>query len=325
MMKKNSRVAQVLGIEYPVISAAMSWVTDARMVAAVSNAGGLGMLGANAGQTELTSSPEETADRMRNEIRKVRTMTDKPIGAQLMMVGSGGPFVEPLVKVYEEEDVNVILCLNDVPQEYVDRFHAAGKKVIHKDIFATVESFKKAEAMGYDAVIVAGVDCGGHSNVKCIGTFTAIRIAKEATSLPVIAAGGIIDGVSVQAAGILGAEGIYVGSRFCASVESPIAQNTKEKIVELNTDDLVQVEGIFGPIMSYPTPDILKCKELMEDSQAKNAGAITGTYSGGYRTGMLLGGWTEGVGLLDIGASVGQIKNILTVQEIMDEFAKGME
>ena len=325
MMKKNSRVSQVLGIEYPVLSAGMSWVTSAELAAAVSNAGGLGILGPNAGQTELTSSPEETAERMRREIRKTRTLTDKPIGAELMLVGSGGPFVEPLVKVYEEEDVNVILCLNDVPQEYVDRFHAAGKKCVHKDIFATVESFKKAEAMGYDAVVIAGVDCGGHSNVKTVGTFTGIRIAKDATSLPVIAAGGIIDGISVQAAGVLGAEGIYVGTRFLASVESTIAQVTKDKMLELNVDDLVQVEGIFGPILSYPTPDIQKCVELMQDSQAKNAGAITGTYSGGYRTGMLLGQFVDGVGLLDVSSAIGQIKEILTVQEIMDEFAKGME
>ena len=325
MMKKNSRVSQLLGIEYPVLSAAMSWVTDAKLVAAVSNAGGLGILGPNAGQTELSTSPEVTADRMRAEIRKVRELTDKPIGAELLMVGSGGPFVEPLMKVYETEDVNVILCLNDVPQEYIDRLHAAGKICIHKDIFATVESFKKAEDMGYDAVVIAGVDCGGHSNRKKLGTFTAIRMAKEATSLPVIAAGGIYDGVSVEAAGVLGAEGVYIGTRFCASVESPLAQVTKEKMTELTVDDCMQVDGIFGPILSLPTPDIKKSYELMEESHAKNADKISATYGGGYRTGMVLGEFVNGIGLLDVGACIGQIDKILTVQEIMTELAKGME
>jgi len=325
MMKKDSRVAQILGIEYPVLSAAMSWVTDAKLVAAVSEAGGLGIFGPNAGQTELSKSAEETADRMRREIRKARELTKKPIGAELLWEGSSRPFAQALSEVYAEEGVDVILCLNDVPQEFVDKYHALGKKVIHKDIFATTESFKKAEAMGYDAVVVAGVDCGGHSNRKKLGTFTAIRYAKEATSLPVIAAGGIYDSVSVQAAGLFGAEGIYVGTRFCASVEAPLAQATKEKMLELTVDDCTQVDGIFGPILSLPTPSIQKAYELMEESHGKNAQEITATYGGGYRTGMVLGQWTDGIGLLDVGACIGQIKEILTVQEIMDEFAKGME
>lgn len=325
MMKKNSRVSQVLGIEYPILSAAMSWCTNARLVSAVSENGGLGILGPNAGQTELSSDPQETADRMRAEIRKVRSMTKKPFGAELLMVGSGGPFVEPLMQVYCEEDINVILCLNDVPQEYVDRLHAAGKKCIHKDIFATVDSFKKAEDMGYDAVCIAGVDCGGHSNRKKIGTFSAIRIAREATSLPVIAAGGIYDSIGVKAAGILGAEGIYVGTRFCASVESPLAQNTKEEMLRLTVDDCLQVDGIFGPILSLPTPAIKSGYEMMEESHAKNANAITAAYGGGYRTGMVMGQFDQGIGLLDVGACIGQIKEILPVKDIMDEFKRGME
>lgn len=323
MMKKNSRVAQLLGVEYPVLSAGMSWVTSAELAAAVSNAGGFGILGPNAGQTELTTDPVETAERMRAEIRKTRSLTDKPFGAELMIFGEPGPFDEPLFNVYLEEDIQAVLCLNDVPQEWVDKLHAAGKKCIHKDIFATVASFKKAEKMGYDAVVVAGVDCGGHSNTKDISTITAIRIAKEATSLPVIAAGGIIDGLTVQIAGMLGAEGVYVGTRFVASKECTVAQVTKDKMVELTTDDLMQVEGIFGPIMSLPTPSIKKAHELMEESHGKNALEITNTYGGGYRTGMLLGDFENG--LLDVSAAIGQIKSILSVQEIMDEFAKGME
>lgn len=323
---KDNRVCKLLGIEYPVLSAAMSWVTDARLVAAVSEAGGLGIFGPNAGQTTVTADPLEGKERMRREIAKARTLTKKPLGAELLWAGSNNIFGEALADLYEEsEDISVIMCLNDVPQVYIDRFHKAGKVVIHKDIFATVESFKKAEAMGYDAVIVAGVDCGGHSNRKKAGTFTAIRIACEATSLPVIASGGIIDGVGVQAAGLFGAEGIYVGTRFCASVEAPLAENVKEKMCEMNIDDCIQVDGIFGPILSLPTPDIQKAYELMEESHAKNAGQITATYGGGYRTGMVMGQFDQGIGLLDVSAAIGQIKSIMTVQEIMDEFKKGME
>lgn len=323
MMKKNSRVAQLLGIEYPVLSAGMSWVTSAELVAAVSNAGGLGILGPNAGQTELTDDPIETAERMRREIRKARALTDKPIGAEMMVFGEPGVWDEPLLNVYLEENIQAVLCLNDVPEAWVKKLQAAGKKCIHKDIFATRESFIKAEKMGYDAVVIAGCDCGGHSNVKTIGTFTAIRMATEVTSLPVIAAGGIVDSVSVQAAGLFGAEGIYVGTRFVASKENPIAQVTKDKMIELTTDDLMQVEGIFGPILSMPTPTIRKARELQEESHGKNALEITNTYGGGYRTGMVLGDFENG--LLDVSSAIDLIKNIPSVQEIMDEFAKGME
>lgn len=326
MMKKDSRVAKLLGIEYPILSAPMSWITDAKLVAAVSEAGGLGIFGPNAGQTTVSSDPKEGKERMRREIEKARALTKKPLGAELLWAGSNNVFGEALADLYEESaDIAVVLCLNDVPQEYIDRFHKAGKVVLHKDIFATVESFKKAEAMGYDAVVVAGVDGGGHSNRKKAGTFTAIRIAKEATSLPVIAAGGIIDSISVQAAGLFGAEGIYVGTRFCASEESPIAPNVKQKMCEMTIDDCMQVDGIFGPILSYPTPDIKKAYELMEESHEKNALEITMTYSGGYRTGMTLGQFDQGVGLLDVSAAIGQIHEILTVKEIVQEFAKGME
>jgi len=323
MLKKNSRVSKLLGIEYPVVSANMNWVTSAELAAAVSNAGGMGLLGANAGYKEATPDPVETAERLRTEIRKTRGLTNKPFAGQLMVFGQPGPFAEPCFKVLLEEDVNAVLCLNDVPGEWIKELQKQGKKCLHKDIFATRASFIKAEEMGYDAVVVAGVDCGGHTNTINIGTMSAIRIATEATSLPVIVGGGIIDGVTVQIAGLLGAEGVYVGTRFVASVESPVAEATKKKMVEINTDDLIQVEGIFGPIRSIPTSSIKKAYELMEECHRKNAMEITNTYSGGYRTGMLLGDFENG--LLDVSAAIGQIKSILTVKEIMDEFATGME
>lgn len=326
MMKKNSRVAELLGVEYPVLSAAMSWVTSAELTAAVSEAGGFGLLGSNAGQSTLSTDPQTTATRMRAEIRKTMELTKKPFGGQVMGASAGGHhFSTAVMDVFcEEPAIKAVLCLNDVTEEQIRIMKSAGKILIHKDIFATVDSFKKAEDMGYDAVVVAGVDCGGHSNRKKLGTFTAIPMACEATSLPVIGAGGIIDRKGVAAAGILGAEGIYVGTRFLCSKESTIAENTKKKMCEMNTDECVQVDGVFGPIMSYPTPSIVKAYELMEESHKNNAELVTQTYGGGYRTGMLLGQWNEGIGLLDVSASIGQIHEILTVKQIMEEFAKGM-
>lgn len=323
---KDNRVCKLLGIDYPVLSAPMSWTTDARLVAAVSEAGGFGILGPNAGQTELTSDIMEAKERMRREIAKTRELTKKPFGAELLWVGSNNAVADALLDLYcEDEELTAILCLENVPQEAVDRLHAAGKICIHKMMHASIAGIQKAKNMGYDAVVVGGVDAGGHVSRKKIGTFTAIRMAKEVTDLPLIAAGGIIDGISVHAAGLFGAEGVYCGTRFCASVEAPLANNVKKKMCEMNVDDCLQVDGLFGPILCLATPDIVKSYELYEESHKNNAAAITGTYAGGYRTGMVLGGIDEGVGLLDVSASIGQIKEILTCQQIMDEFKKGME
>ena len=325
MLKKNSRVAELFGIEYPVFQAPMSWITSAELVAAVSNAGGLGLLGPNAGQTELTSDPVETAERMRAEIRKTRSLTDKPFGVEFLGAGPDvkGPFDEPMLKVLEEEDVPVVMFLDECPAEYIERMKKAGKKLIKRNVFATRANLAAAEKMGFDALVVCGCDCGGHSNHKTLGTFAAVRLAKEVSSLPLIVGGGVIDAKSVEALGVLGAEGVWVGTRFVASQESPISQVAKDRMVELSIDDCVQVEGGYGPIMSVPTQSINKCLELMEESQIKNAWTISGTYMGGYRTGMLLGDIDNG--LLDVSTAIDCIKSIPTVAEIMAEFAKGME
>lgn len=326
MLKKKSRVAELFGIEYPVFQAPMSWITSAELVAAVGNAGGLGILGPNAGQTTLTSDPVETAERMRAEIRKTRSLTDKPFGVEVICAGNvntKGPFDEPLLKVLEEEDVPVVMFLDDGPVEYIERMKAAGKKLIKRNVFATHANVAAAKELGFDAVVVCGCDCGGHSNHKSMGTFAAVRMARDATDLPLIIGGGVVDGKSVDALGTLGAEGIWVGTRFVASAESPVHASTKELMTKLSIDDCVQVEGGYGPILSMPTSTINECLKLMEESQYKNAWTISGTYMGGYRSNMLLGDHESG--LLDVSSAIDMIKDIPTVSEIIAEFAKGME
>lgn len=326
MLKKKSRVAEVFGIEYPVFQAPMSWITSAELAAAVGNAGGLGILGPNAGQTTLTTDPIETAERMRAEIRKTRSLTDKPFGVEVICSGdvnTKGPFDEPLLKVLEEEDVPVVMFLDDGPIEYIERMRAAGKKLIKRNVFATRANIKAAEDLGFDAVVVCGCDCGGHSNHKSMGTFAAVRMAREATRLPLIVGGGVVDAKSVEALGILGAEGVWVGTRFVACVESPTHSSTKELMIKLSVDDCVQVEGGFGPVLSMPTSTINECLKLMEESQYKNAMKISNTYMGGYRSNMLLGDHTSG--LLDVSTAIDMIKTIPTAKEIMEEFARGME
>lgn len=324
-MKKNSRVAQILGIEYPVLQAPMNWLTSAELAAAVSNAGGFGILGPNAGQTVLTKDIHETAERMRQEIRKTRSLTDKPFGAELIVTFKPSELDELLMQVYCEEDIKAVLFLNnEVPKEYVDRIHAAGKIAIHKSIFSDRKTLKAAEEKGFDIVVMGSSDAGGHMNKVNFGTMSAVRTACEATDLPVVAAGGVVDSLTLKIAGMLGAEGVYCGTRFVACTESPVHETMKKLYVDTSSDQLVQVEGMFGPLRSVMTPVIAQCQEMMKNvSDPRTPMYITGTYAGGYKTAMLDGDLDSG--LLDCGGAIDQIKSILSAQEIMDEFAKGFE
>lgn len=322
-MKRKSRVAELLGIRYPVLQAPMNWLTSAELAAAVSNAGGFGILGPNAGQTVLTRDTKETVDRMRAEIRKTRTLTDKPFGAELIVTFAPNEMSDMLMQVYCEEDIKAILFLNnETPKEYVDMAHAAGKIAIHKSIFSDRKTLQEAEAKGFDMVVMGSSDAGGHMNDVNYGTISAVRTACEAVKIPVIAAGGIVDALTVQIACMLGAEGVYCGTRFVACKESPVHETMKKLYVETTSDQLVQVCGMFGPLRSVRTPVIDKCLEMMA-APKENAMTITGTYSGGYKTAMLDGDLNSG--LLDCGGGIDQIKSILSAQEIMDEFAKGFE
>lgn len=325
MMKKDSRVAKLLGTEYPVVQAAMNWLTSAELAAAVSNAGGCGLLGPNAGQARMTGDVQETCDRMRDEVRKTASLTDKPFGFQIIDPRGNSPFTPGFMDIaVTEPSVKLILVNGYLSQENIDRLHAAGKVVFRKMISDDIATFKETEAMGYDAVVATGVDCGGHTNDKCkIGTLSIIPIATEAVSIPVLAAGGMVNGRAVQVAGILGAEGVYCGSRFVVSEEGPCARNVKELLCKTTTDDLIEMNGIWGSIRSIRTPVAEKAHELTEEGHREHAQEITNMYQPGYKVSMLEG--DVNACIVDCGASIGQIKEILTCQQIMDEFAKGME
>lgn len=325
MMKKDSRVSRLLGTEYPVIQAAMNWLTSAELAAAVSNAGGCGLLGPNAGQSRLTADIQETCDRMRDEVRRTAAMTDKPFGMQIIDPMANSPYTPGFLEVaITEPGLKLVLVNGQMSKENIDKLHAAGKVVFRKMISDDIATFKESEALGYDAVVATGVDCGGHTNDKCrIGTMTMIPIACEAVSIPVIAAGGMIDAKTVSAAGVLGAEGIYCGTRFVVCEEGPCARNVKELLCKTTTDDLVELNGIWGPIRSIKTPVALKCHELTEESHKNNKMEINQLYSPGYKVSMLEGDVEACV--VDCGAAIGQIKEILTCQQIMDEYARGME
>lgn len=243
---KDNRVCQILGIEKPVIQGPLSWLTDARLVAAVSNAGGLGVLGPNAGLTAETavSTPEETAEKMRAEIRKTKKLTEKPFGVNLIPTPENDIWTQPILQVIKEEGIRAVVYTGygegAVIPELFDELKAAGIAVIYRDINPTPENTRLAEEAGADIIVATGFDDGGTLPGTALGTFSIVPlIADSVVNIPVMAAGGITDSRTAKAAHALGAEGVFAGSVFIGTEESRVPKSVKDKIIDSNGLDLL--------------------------------------------------------------------------------------
>ena len=216
----KNRVTEILGTEYPVIQGGMAWVAEHNLAAAVSNAGGLGIIGA-------ASAPPEI---VRDEIRKCRELTDKPFGVNVMLLN---PNADDVAKIVCEEGVRVVTTGAGKPGKYMDMWKKAGVKVI--PVVASAGMAVMMERGGADAVVAEGMESGGH--IGSTTSFALIPQVADAVKIPVIAAGGIADGRGMAAAFILGAEGIQMGTRFVASKESIVHSAYKEKIIKAKDID----------------------------------------------------------------------------------------
>ncbi len=250
-MMFKTRICDLLGIRYPIIQGGMAWVSDAALAAAVSEAGGLGIIAAG-------NAP---ADWVENEIIKAKEITDKPFGVNIMLLS---PYVDDVVDVVVKHKVKVITTGAGSPGKYMDRFKEIGAKVI--PVVASVALAKRMEKEGADAVVAEGMESGGH-----IGELTTMALVPQvvdAVDIPVIAAGGIADGRGFVAALALGAEGVQMGTRFVASVECTIAEAYKKVIVEAKDRDTV----ITGRTTGHPVR-IIKNKLAREFMKLENSGA----------------------------------------------------
>lgn len=219
-----------LGIKVPIIQAPMNWATDATLVAAVSNAGGLGVLGPNAGDEPAATEPAASSERMRRQIQAVRRLTSKPFAVNVP-IGRGGNrgFSDRATDVLIEEGVGIAIVVTGSPDVYTATLKAAGVFVIHA--VASVKHARKAEDCGVDAVVAEGFDAGGHSGFDEIPMASLVPQVVEHCAVPVIAAGGIVDGRGLVAALGFGAQAAYMGSRFMATLECPIHERVKQAIV----------------------------------------------------------------------------------------------
>lgn len=228
----KTRITEMLGIEYPIIQGAMLWLSRAELVAAVSNAGGLGIIAA------LTFP---TAKELREEIKKTKSMTDKPFAINITLLPTIRPInYEEYIDVAIEEGVKIIETAGRSPEPYMKRLKDARVKVMHK--VARVKDVKTAERVGVDAVTIVGFEAAGHPGMDDITSLVLIPISVDAVSIPVIAGGGIADARGFMAALALGAEGVLMGTRFMASKECALHPEIVQWLLQARETDTLIIE-----------------------------------------------------------------------------------
>lgn len=310
----KNRVTEILDIKYPIIQGAMNWLTDAQLVAAVSNAGGLGILGPNAGQEEPTRDSAEIINRMKQEVIKTKQLTSQPFG-MVVVVTQDAKDTMSLINVAIEEKVAAVL-INGLPgmlnEDLIKPLKEHGIKTIYRSLNPTVSEAKEAEQMGADIIVATGFDEGGTVPEKVIGTFNIVPTISDAVKIPVLAAGGITDIRHVRAAFALGAEGVYVGSAFLATKESRAATNVKEAIVNSSADDLELFRTLPYYYRSLPTKLSKKLKQLSDDGAQRKD--IDRLMWGKMRTGMYKG---EQDGYISLGNGISEIHSIQSVNELI--------
>ncbi len=301
----RTKLCDLLGIDYPIIQGGMAWVSTAELVAAVSNAGGLGIIGAG----------QMPANTLRQEIRKAKKMTNKPFGVNLMLLT---PHINELIEVTLEERVPVITTGAGNPGAFIGRFKEIGTKVI--PVIPSVALAQRMEKAGVDAVIAEGTESGGH--VGELTTMALVPQVVDAVNIPVIAAGGIADGRGIAAALSLGANGVQIGTRFICTTECTVHENWKQKLLTAKDRDTT----VTGRTTGHPVR-ILKNKLSREFDRLEKEGAPVEDLEK-LGTGKLHLAAVEGdmnYGSVMAGQIAGLVKDIKPVAEIIKEMVEETE
>jgi len=301
----KTRVTELLGIEKPIIQGGMAWVAESHLAAAVSEAGGFGMIGA-------ANAP---ADVVRNYIREARSLTDKPFGVNIMLLS---PFADEIARLVVEEGVTAVTTGAGNPEKYMEQWKAAGIRVI--PVIASVALAKRMERCGADAVVAEGTESGGH--IGQATTMTLVPQTVDAVSIPVIAAGGIADGRGFAAAMMLGAEAVQMGTRFCVSDECTIHENYKNRILKAKDID----SEVTGRSHGHPVRG-LRNKMTREYLKLEEAGAsfeeLEKLTLGGLRKAVVEGDTDNGSVLA--GQIAGMVTKRQSCREIVDEIMEQAE
>lgn len=300
----NNRICDLFGIRYPVISGGMVWCSGWELASAVSNAGGLGLIGAGSMHPEV----------LREHIRKCKAATDKPFGVNVPLLY---PEMETIIQIIIEEKVPVVFTSAGNPKTWTTKLKEQGIKVAH--VVSSSKFARKCEEAGVDAVVAEGFEAGGHNGREETTTMCLIPAVRQATTLPLIAAGGIGTGASVAAAFALGAEGVQIGTRFALSVESSAHENFKSLCLNLNEGDTRLVLKQLAPTR------LVKSDFLTAVEEAERRGASVEEMKellgkGRAKKGIFEGNLQEGE--LEIGQIASLFHRQETVAEIMESLVE---
>ncbi|MCG8893257.1 DUF561 domain-containing protein [Tenacibaculum finnmarkense] len=303
----KNKITSLFNIKYPIIQGGMVWVSGWKLASAVSNAGGLGLIGAGSMYPEV----------LREHIQKCKKATDKPFGVNVPMLY---PDIQKIMDIIIEEGVKIVFTSAGNPKTYTAFLKEKGITVVH--VVSSVKFALKAEAASVDAIVCEGFEAGGHNGREETTTLTLIPMVKEKVEIPVISAGGISSGKAMLATMILGADGVQIGSRFAATLESSAHANFKKTIIDVKDGDTHLTLKELAPVrliknkfyndvqdLYQQNPTIEEIKELLGRARAKK--------------GMFEGDLNEGE--LEIGQVAGLIHQIKSAKEVLEEIVTEFE
>ncbi|KFF07696.1 2-nitropropane dioxygenase [Chryseobacterium luteum] len=307
MKTGQNRITELFNIQYPIVQAGMIWHSGWKLASAVSNCGGLGLIGAGSMYPDI----------LRENIRKCKMATDKPFGINVPMLY---PNLEEIIQIIIEEKIKIVFTSAGNPKTYTETLQKEGIKVAH--VVSSTKFAVKCEEAGVDAVVAEGFEAGGHNGRDETTTFCLIPNVKKHISKPLIAAGGIALGSQMKAAMILGADGVQIGSRFAATVEASAHENWKKKITELNEGDTHLTLKELAPVRMVKNKFFGELEEIYQSGRDKEA-LIASLGRARAKRGMFEGDMEDGE--LEIGQVSALINDILPVETVFSNLLKEFE
>jgi len=304
----KTRITELLGIRYPILMGGMQWISCAEMVSAIANAGGIGF---------IPAASFETIEKLRDEIRRTRDMTDGPVGLNISMLPElqEGELTMGYLELGIDERVSAFETAGRSPEMLIERAKKANIPLIHK--VPQVRFAQKAEEVGADAVIIVGFECGGHPGMMDVTSMILINKAARSLTIPVIAAGGIACGRGLVAALALGAEGVVMGTRFMASKEAKLHQNFKDWMINASENDTtVLLRSIRNPMRVMNNETAKTVREI--EARGTTLSEIITFASGKVGREAYASGDTER-GVIAMGECVGLIDEVKSIREIVDD------
>ena len=265
--KFDNRVTRMLGVEIPVVQAPMGWIARSQLASAVSNAGAMGIIETSSGEL----------DAIREEVRKMRTLTDKPFGVNIAQAFVRDPNI---VRFVVDQGVKFVTTSAGSPERYTAELKRGGLTVFH--VVPSLKAALKAVGCGVDGLIVEGGEGGGFKNPREVATMVLLPLVRSRVRVPIIAAGGFVDGATMAAAFVLGAEGIQLGTRMVSSAESPVHQNWKDAIVRAEETDTVFLNRFHSPALrALRTERSARLEKELEKNVFGQFGSAKDLYFGG--------------------------------------------